>query len=425
MKTGVLDARLTNVCLRSVVGSVHDGAMDEAFIIMQIGSPELDAVCDNVIMPAIADAGLEARRVDRHNEGDLLKSEIVQFIERSQIIVADLTNERPNCYLEVGYAMGLGKKANLILTCREDHHHSSPNFVHGAANIHFDLEGYDILLWDPADLGVFRSTLTHRIRRRAAIVQGGRRPAAGQVVDLASWRDPLRARAEAGLAGIERSASMEITATIEPFGNWTQNRLLAAVRDAEVHTFGWPIAVTLENREFERPRPTSDGIEAEIPIGEVAAAGPIGRRSYDLWKVFRDGRFYTLLSLFEDELGENVLFWDMRINRVTEALFFLVRLYRRLEASDTDIVTVEIRHAGLAGRTMGVANGGRFLPRGHSTTEDVVATSVSASLVHLETDLPAYVKQIVDPLFTVFDFFEVAEEIVTEIAEGFMRGDVR
>ena len=36
------------------------------------------------------------------------------------MIVADITNERPNCYLEVGYAMGLGKKANLILTARED-----------------------------------------------------------------------------------------------------------------------------------------------------------------------------------------------------------------------------------------------------------------------------------------------------------------
>ncbi len=85
-------------------------------------------MCEEVIFPAIADAGLAPRRVDRHNEGDLLKSEIVEFIERADIIVADVTNERPNCYLEIGYAMGLGKKANLILTVREDHHHSSSNF---------------------------------------------------------------------------------------------------------------------------------------------------------------------------------------------------------------------------------------------------------------------------------------------------------
>jgi hypothetical protein len=130
--------------------------MDEVFVIMQIGNAQLDGVCDQAIDPAIVDAGFTPRRVDRHNQGDLLKSEIVQFIERSQVIVADVTNERPNCYLEVGYTMGLGKKANLILTAREDHHHSSPNFNREGPKVHFDLEGYDILFWDPDDLSAFR-----------------------------------------------------------------------------------------------------------------------------------------------------------------------------------------------------------------------------------------------------------------------------
>ena len=398
--------------------------MDEAFIIMQIGDAALDLVCDAAIVPAISEAGLAARRVDRHNEGDLLKSEIVEFIERSQIIVADLTNERPNCYLEVGYAMGLGKKPNLILTCREDHHHSSPNFQRGGPKIHFDLEGYDILFWDPNDVESFRATLSKRINRRVSIVRGGRRPTP-QPIELRSWRDPLRELAETGLAAINRSASMEVAAVIEPPGNWNQARLLSAVRDAEVHTFGWPIAVTLENRDAERPRPTADGIEAEIAIGGAAGVGHMGRASYDYWKVFRDGRFYTLLSLFEDQRADNAIFWDTRINRVTEALFFLVRLYRRLEASDTDVITVEIRHAGLAGRSLGVASSRRFPPRGLPTTESAIATTVSAPIVQLETDLPAYVKQLVDPLFAVFDFFEVSDDIVSEIAESFMHGDVR
>ncbi|MEK7471749.1 MAG: hypothetical protein AAB624_00705, partial [Patescibacteria group bacterium] len=145
--------------------------MSEAFIIMQIGSPKMDAVCDGAMVPAIEAAGFVARRVDRHNTGDLLKSEIVAFIERSDIIVADLTNERPNCYLEVGYAMGLGKKKNLILTAREDHHHGSSNHVKGGPKIHFDLEGYDILFWDPEKLDDFQAELQKRISRRFAIVQ--------------------------------------------------------------------------------------------------------------------------------------------------------------------------------------------------------------------------------------------------------------
>ena len=142
-------------------------SMDEAFIIMQIGDTTLDTVYEEVFVPAIEEAGFAARRVDRHNAGDLLKSEIVQFIERSQIIVADITNERPNCYLEIGYAMGLGKKANLILTAREDHHHSSPNFRADGPRVHFDLEGYDLLFWKSDQLSEFRAELTKRIEAQS------------------------------------------------------------------------------------------------------------------------------------------------------------------------------------------------------------------------------------------------------------------
>ena len=61
---------------------------------MQIGNPELDRVCEQVIVPALKARGLDPKRVDRHNQGGLLKSEIVSFIENAEIIVADLTNER-------------------------------------------------------------------------------------------------------------------------------------------------------------------------------------------------------------------------------------------------------------------------------------------------------------------------------------------
>ena len=79
--------------------------MSIAFVVMQIGDAQLDHLLYTVIHPAIESVGLQAKRVDRDNEGGLLKSEIVQFLNNSEIIVADLTNERPNVYLEVGYAM--------------------------------------------------------------------------------------------------------------------------------------------------------------------------------------------------------------------------------------------------------------------------------------------------------------------------------
>jgi hypothetical protein len=169
--------------------------MTDAFVIMQIGNSEMDAVYADVISPAISAAGLTPRRVDVHNLGGLLQNEIASFIERSEIIVADLTNERPNCYLEVGYAIGLGRLRNLILSARHDHDPSGPHHVAGGPKVHFDLGSYDILYWDPADLPGYRADLEARIRRRRAILPA---PTAED-----PWNEPwtaeMRSRALEGL----------------------------------------------------------------------------------------------------------------------------------------------------------------------------------------------------------------------------------
>lgn len=394
--------------------------MDEAFIIMQIGNPTMDEVCDEAIVPAIEDAGLTPRRVDRHNQGDLLKSEIVQFIERSQIIVADLTNERPNCYLEIGYAMGLGKKANLILTARSDHHWSSPEFQRDGPRIHFDLEGYDILFWDPSDRSGLRTELAERIRRRLTIVRSEGLPRTPLAVD-STWRDELRARGQAGLAGVSRSGYMEVVAQISPPAAAPQAALLAAMREATVSTFGWPIGLVLDSHKY-RPRPTVDGIEAEISIGGSA---DMDHTSYDFWKLYGDGRFYTLLSLFEDDRRPDSLFWDTRTIRVSEALLLLVRLYRRLGASDTDRLSVVVRHGGLDGRALDVANHSRLMSHHPTAAVDIVETPISATLNELETELPRFARDLVRELLVLFDFYRVDDSILDDLAGGFIAGEVR
>ena len=58
-----------------------DPPMEQAFVIMQIGNRALDRVYEHAIVPALRACGLEARRVDRHNRGGLLASEIIAFIE--------------------------------------------------------------------------------------------------------------------------------------------------------------------------------------------------------------------------------------------------------------------------------------------------------------------------------------------------------
>jgi hypothetical protein len=44
---------------------------------MQIGNPELDNVCARAIVPAVEVCGLDAKRIDKHNTGGLLKGELL------------------------------------------------------------------------------------------------------------------------------------------------------------------------------------------------------------------------------------------------------------------------------------------------------------------------------------------------------------
>ena len=402
--------------------------MDEAFIIMQIGDADLDRVCDDVIVPAIQAAGLIPRRVDRDNAGDLLKAEIISFLERSQIIVADLTNERPNCYLEVGYAMGLGKKPNLILMAREDHHHRSPNYRQDGPRVHFDLEGYDLLLWDPARLDEFGEELGRRISRRLALIQ----PAvvADPVAPTAihpqvdrDWLEQRRQESTAGLARVERTGSMEAVSALLPKGSWRQPQLLSAVEASQVHTFGWPIGIVL-NRDDNRPFPTADGVKAEVVInGDNSSLDD--RVSYDYWQLRQTGDFYFLQTLFEDERAENALFFDTRIIRTTELLLFLSRLYSRLEVPDATRILVTVTYNGLRDRSLTAANRGRLMTTRRQSGEDSVTSSIECTVAELQSEMLGLVRQLLEPVFVLFDFFELSDTIWQELVDNFVEGRIR
>jgi hypothetical protein len=211
--------------------------MGKAFVIIQIGNPQLDRAYNECIAPALVSCGLEPKRVDKHTEGRLLKTEIVNFIESADIIIADLTNERPNCYLEVGYAMGLDKFRNLILTAREDHNHDSPNYESGGLKIHFDLSGYDILFWDTEKPEDFQQELERRVRRRLTVIQPSvEKPKSSWDEDWISGHQEIAIN---GLKSIKKTAFMEIKMTLCDLKlNVLQGELLRQARQAQIRTFG-------------------------------------------------------------------------------------------------------------------------------------------------------------------------------------------
>jgi len=393
--------------------------MGQAFTIIQIGNPELDMVFKDCIAPALWSCGLDPKRVDKHTEGRLLKGEIVGFIESSDIIVADLTNERPNCYLEVGYAMGLDKFSNLILTAREDHNPDSPNFRSQGNKIHFDLSGYDILFWNPTSLDEFRQELERRIRRRLAIIE----PYSSEPRSHwdKEWISGHRDSATFSLARLERLAFMECQMTLCDIKlNVPQGELLRRAREAQIETFGWPIGIVL-NEEGLRPRPTTDGIVTEVVIQEQN-----GQNSFDYWSIRKDGDFYLLKSIFEDKRQENVLFFDTRIVRITETLLYAARLYSSLNVPRDSHYLVGIRHGGLKGRVLSMSGKTKKFPGSHDrvSSENEVYTELDTTIEHTESNLIDLVDRFAQPLFVVFDFYELPRSSVEYIVNKFVEGEV-
>ncbi|MBW3536597.1 MAG: hypothetical protein KY395_02335 [Actinobacteria bacterium] len=394
--------------------------MPDGFVIMQIGDAELDHVFDTVIAPAITDAGLVPRRIDLDNSGGLLKSEIVEYLERSDIIVADLTNERPNCYLEVGYCMGLGRNRHLILTVRADHLPGDPAHTVGGPKVHFDLAGYDLLMWSPNDLAGFRRDLTTRILRRLAITRDTPLVGSETGEQAPPWMHDLRER---GLSRIHEAVGpghMEVAFGLTPPKvQRTARDLLEAVRTATISTFGWPIGLSL-NTDDGRAKPTGNGISAEI----------IGTRwdreqSYDIWELRTDGDFFMVQSLFEDQRGQlDAIFVDTRIVRVTESILYCARLYERLEVPADAEVNFRLGHGGLRNRVLTSASPNRQLSMAYRAAVEEASAEVTFVLGSVAEDLWQLVKRLLAPMFELFDFFELGDSVYEDIVNKFVAGDI-
>ncbi|MEK7472047.1 MAG: hypothetical protein AAB624_02255, partial [Patescibacteria group bacterium] len=134
--------------------------------------------------------------------------------------------------------------------------------------------------------------------------------------------------------------------------------------------------------------------------------------------------FYMLKSLFEDSqtVGDQ-LFFDTRVVQTTELLMFLARLYTRLEMSPTSQLKITVKYGGLANRRLRAA-GNRHVFERRSTTENEIETTLECSLQDLDAKLVENVKSLLEPLFMLFDFFELSDQIYTELVDNFVNGKI-
>ena len=112
-------------------------------------SAKTQRLFDEVIAPAIRDAGYESLRIDSKEHNNKIDDEIVASIRSARFVVADYTGERGGVYYEAGFAHGLGLP--VVFMARE-----------GTA-IHFDTRQYNTIFWKAEDFADARERLKNRI----------------------------------------------------------------------------------------------------------------------------------------------------------------------------------------------------------------------------------------------------------------------
>ena len=233
----------------------------------------------------------------------------------------------------------------------------------------------------------------------------------------AGWCQSERREAIKGLAATSKTDYYAVCASIDPpLAVERQKDLVTAVRDSNIETFGWPIGVVVPGQGA--PHPTVEGIAASTTWEE--------RSTYDCWTLTRSGRFHLLRALSEDALGSpESLFFNTRVVRVAETVLFLAGLYERLGADESAVVHLAVEHVGLDHRPLTAAGPRRAtMVRTRRSQVNALTTQTTFRLGDATGTLVTIVKALLGPLFSLYEFFELSDEVYADLVEKFMAGKV-
>jgi hypothetical protein len=129
--------------------------MLRCFVIQPFDKGPFDKRYEDVLSPAIKSADLEPYRVDRDFGVNIPIESIETGIQGSSVCLADITEDNPNVWFEVGYAIAARK--NVVFICSQERQTKFP----------FDVQHRTITKYStasPRDFKALGKTITERLK---------------------------------------------------------------------------------------------------------------------------------------------------------------------------------------------------------------------------------------------------------------------
>lgn len=119
---------------------------------------------DDLYKPAIEAAGMTAYRVDQDSSATVLVEAIEKNIKRAAVCLADITEDNPNVWYELGFAYAAGRP--VVMACSDERQKVGKRFP-------FDIQHRAIVTYkteSPRDFQAFKDNLT--VKLKAMLEQG-------------------------------------------------------------------------------------------------------------------------------------------------------------------------------------------------------------------------------------------------------------
>lgn len=119
---------------------------------------------DDLYKPAIEAAGMTAYRVDQDSSATVLVEAIEKNIKQAAVCLADISEDNPNVWYELGFAYAAGRP--VVMACSDERNKTGKRFP-------FDIQHRAIVTYkteSPRDFKAFQDRLTERL---AAMLEQG------------------------------------------------------------------------------------------------------------------------------------------------------------------------------------------------------------------------------------------------------------